>query len=69
MPVTDLPHAAILSMEAILKPTTVFESSIAIRYTLNISLTFNHRIVDGLTSGRIANAAGAVDRAAGMGTA
>jgi 2-oxoisovalerate dehydrogenase E2 component (dihydrolipoyl transacylase) len=51
-PVINQPQAAILSMEAIVKRPVVIEDAIAIRSIMNICLSFDHRIVDGLMAGR-----------------
>jgi 2-oxoisovalerate dehydrogenase E2 component (dihydrolipoyl transacylase) len=51
-PVINQPQAAILSMEAIVKRPVVIEDAIAIRSMMNICLSFDHRIVDGLMAGR-----------------
>lgn len=51
-PVINQPQAAILSMEAIVKRPVVVDDAIAIRSMMNLCLTFDHRIVDGLMAGR-----------------
>jgi 2-oxoisovalerate dehydrogenase E2 component (dihydrolipoyl transacylase) len=51
-PVINQPQAAILSMEAIVKRPVVVDDAIAIRSMMNICLSFDHRIVDGLMAGR-----------------
>jgi 2-oxoisovalerate dehydrogenase E2 component (dihydrolipoyl transacylase) len=51
-PVINQPQAAILSMEAIVKRPVVIDDAIAIRSIMNICLSFDHRIVDGLMAGR-----------------
>jgi 2-oxoisovalerate dehydrogenase E2 component (dihydrolipoyl transacylase) len=51
-PVINQPQAAILSMEAIVKRPMVIADAIAIRSMMNICLSFDHRIVDGLMAGR-----------------
>lgn len=51
-PVINQPQAAILSMEAIVKRPVVIDDAIAIRSMMNICLSFDHRIVDGLMAGR-----------------
>jgi 2-oxoisovalerate dehydrogenase E2 component (dihydrolipoyl transacylase) len=51
-PVINQPQAAILSMEAIVKRPVVVDDAIAIRSMMNVCLSFDHRIVDGLMAGR-----------------
>lgn len=51
-PIINYPQAAILSVEAIVKRPVVMNDMIAIRDMMNICLSFDHRIVDGLVSGR-----------------
>jgi 2-oxoisovalerate dehydrogenase E2 component (dihydrolipoyl transacylase) len=51
-PVINQPQAAILSMEAIVKRPVVVDDAIAIHSIMNICLSFDHRIVDGLMAGR-----------------
>jgi pyruvate/2-oxoglutarate dehydrogenase complex dihydrolipoamide acyltransferase (E2) component len=51
-PVINQPQAAILAMNAIVKRPVVVDDAIAIRAMMNLCLSFDHRIVDGLTAGR-----------------
>jgi pyruvate/2-oxoglutarate dehydrogenase complex dihydrolipoamide acyltransferase (E2) component len=51
-PVINQPQAAILAMNAIVKRPVVVDDAIAIRAMMNFCLSFDHRIVDGLTAGR-----------------
>jgi len=52
-PVINQPQAAILAMNAIVKrPVVVEDDAIAVRSIMTLSLSFDHRIVDGLTAGR-----------------
>lgn len=51
-PVINQPQAAILAMNAIVKRPVVVDDAIAIRSMMNLCMSFDHRIVDGLTSGR-----------------
>ena len=51
-PVINQPQAAILAMNAMVKRPVVVDDAIAIRAMMNLSLSFDHRIVDGLTAGR-----------------
>ena len=51
-PIINQPQAAILTMEAIVKRPVVVEDMIAIRAMMNVCLSFDHRILDGLTAGQ-----------------
>jgi len=52
-PVINQPQAAILAMNAIVKrPVVIEDDAIAVRSIMTLSLSFDHRIVDGLTAGR-----------------
>ncbi len=51
-PVINQPQAAILAMNAIVKRPVVIDDAIAIRSMMNLTMSFDHRIVDGLASGR-----------------
>jgi 2-oxoisovalerate dehydrogenase E2 component (dihydrolipoyl transacylase) len=57
-PIINQPQAAILTMEAIVKRPVVLtdpatgDDTIAIRSIMNICLSFDHRILDGLTAGQ-----------------
>ncbi|RXT13817.1 dihydrolipoamide acetyltransferase family protein [Ammoniphilus sp. CFH 90114] len=52
-PIINQPQAAILSMESIVKrPAVIDESMIAIRDMVNLCLSLDHRILDGLVCGR-----------------
>lgn len=51
-PIINQPQAAILSMEAIVKRPVVIDSMIAIRDMVNLCLSLDHRILDGLVCGR-----------------
>ncbi|MGG3450535.1 dihydrolipoamide acetyltransferase family protein [Domibacillus aminovorans] len=55
-PIINHPQAAILSIEAIVKRPVVINDMIAIRDMMNICLSFDHRIIDGLVSGRFLRA-------------
>jgi 2-oxoisovalerate dehydrogenase E2 component (dihydrolipoyl transacylase) len=50
-PVISQPQAAILAMNAIVMRPVVVDDAIAIRAMMNLSLSFDHRIIDGLTAG------------------
>ncbi|CAM3020111.1 dihydrolipoamide acetyltransferase family protein [Paenibacillus sediminis] len=51
-PIINQPQAAILSVEAIQKQPVVIHNMIAIRDMMNICLSLDHRILDGLVCGR-----------------
>jgi pyruvate/2-oxoglutarate dehydrogenase complex dihydrolipoamide acyltransferase (E2) component len=51
-PIIVQPQAAILSMEAIVKRPVVIDDAIAIRPMMNLSLSIDHRILDGLAATR-----------------
>ncbi|KKK39189.1 branched-chain alpha-keto acid dehydrogenase subunit E2 [Mesobacillus campisalis] len=51
-PIINHPQAAILTMEAIVKRPVVIDNMIAIRDTMNICLSFDHRVLDGLVCGK-----------------
>lgn len=51
-PIIVQPQSAILSTEAIVKRPVVVEDSIAIRPIMNLSLSIDHRILDGLAAAR-----------------
>lgn len=51
-PIIVQPQAGILSIEAIVKRPVVVDDAIAIRPMLNLSLSIDHRILDGLSAAR-----------------
>ncbi|WP_142247978.1 dihydrolipoamide acetyltransferase family protein [Alkalihalobacterium alkalinitrilicum] len=51
-PIINQPQAAILSVEAIVKRPVVINDMIAVRDMMNICLSLDHRILDGLVCGR-----------------
>jgi len=51
-PLIVQPQSAILSTEAIVKRPVVIDDSIAIRSMMNLSLSIDHRVLDGLTAAR-----------------
>lgn len=51
-PIIVQPQAAILSIEAITKRAVVIDDAIAIRPMMNLSLSIDHRILDGLHAAR-----------------
>jgi 2-oxoisovalerate dehydrogenase E2 component (dihydrolipoyl transacylase) len=50
------PQAAILNMEAIVKRPVVIEDAIAIRSMMNLCLSFDHRVMDGVAAVRFLQA-------------
>lgn len=59
-PIINQPQAAIVTMEAIVKRPVVVTSGgsdmIAIRQLMNVAISFDHRILDGLTAGQFLGA-------------
>ena len=51
-PILVQPQAAILSTEAIVKRPVVIDEMIAIRSMMNLSLSIDHRVLDGLAAAR-----------------
>jgi len=51
-PIINQPQAAILTTEAIMRRPVVVGEGIAIRHMMNMCLSFDHRIVDGMTAGQ-----------------
>lgn len=56
MPIINYPQAAILSVEAITKKPVVIDDMIAIRSMVNLCLSLDHRVLDGLVCGRFLQA-------------
>ena len=55
-PIINQPQAAILTTEAIVKRPVVINDAIAVRHMMNMCLTFDHRIVDGMMAGQFLGA-------------
>jgi 2-oxoisovalerate dehydrogenase E2 component (dihydrolipoyl transacylase) len=55
-PIINQPQAAILTTESIIKRAVVVDDAIAIRHMMNMCLSFDHRIVDGMMAGQFLNA-------------
>jgi len=55
-PIINQPQAAILTTEAIVKRPVVINDAIAVRQMMNMCLTFDHRIVDGMMAGQFLGA-------------
>jgi 2-oxoglutarate dehydrogenase E2 component (dihydrolipoamide succinyltransferase) len=47
VPIINLPNAGILSLDAIVKRPVVIDDAIAIRSIVNISMSWDHRLIDG----------------------
>jgi pyruvate/2-oxoglutarate dehydrogenase complex dihydrolipoamide acyltransferase (E2) component len=54
-PIINQPQAAILTTESILRRPVVVGDGIAIRHIMNMCLSFDHRIVDGMMAGQFLN--------------
>ncbi|MFI4972796.1 MAG: dihydrolipoamide acetyltransferase family protein, partial [Hyphomicrobiales bacterium] len=51
-PIINQPQAAILTTEAIVKRPVVINDAIAVRHMMNICLSFDHRVIDGMMAGQ-----------------
>ena len=51
-PIINQPQAAIITTESIVKRPVVIGDAIAIRHMMNMCLSFDHRIVDGMMAGQ-----------------
>jgi 2-oxoisovalerate dehydrogenase E2 component (dihydrolipoyl transacylase) len=51
-PIINQPQAAILTTESIVKRPVVIGDGIAVRHMMNMCLSFDHRIIDGMTAGQ-----------------
>jgi 2-oxoisovalerate dehydrogenase E2 component (dihydrolipoyl transacylase) len=51
-PIINQPQAAILTTESILKRPVVINDAIAVRQMMNMCLSFDHRIIDGMMAGQ-----------------
>jgi 2-oxoisovalerate dehydrogenase E2 component (dihydrolipoyl transacylase) len=51
-PIINQPQAAILTTESIVKRAVVAGDGIAIRHMMNMCLSFDHRIIDGMMAGQ-----------------
>ncbi len=54
-PIINQPQAAILTTESIIKRAVVIDDAIAIRHMMNMCLSFDHRIIDGMMAGQFLN--------------
>jgi len=55
-PIINQPQAAILTTESIVKRAVVVGDGIAVREMMNMCLSFDHRIIDGMTAGQFLGA-------------
>jgi len=55
-PIINQPQAAILTTESIVKRAVVVDDAIAIRHMMNMCLSFDHRIIDGMMAGQFLSA-------------
>jgi 2-oxoisovalerate dehydrogenase E2 component (dihydrolipoyl transacylase) len=55
-PIINQPQAAILTTESIVKRPVVIGDGIAVRHMMNMCLSFDHRIVDGMMAGQFLGA-------------
>ena len=51
-PIINQPQAAILTTESIVKRAVVMGDAIGVRHMMNMCLSFDHRIVDGMMAGQ-----------------
>ena len=47
MPIISTPNVGILSLDAIVKRPVVIDDAIAIRSMVNVSMSWDHRVIDG----------------------
>jgi len=55
-PIINQPQAAILTTESIVKRAVVIDDAIAIHHMMNMCLSFDHRIIDGMMAGQFLGA-------------
>src|SRR6266446_1448235 len=55
-PIINQPQAAILTTESIVKRAVVIDDAIAVRHMMNMCLSFDHRIIDGMMAGQFLSA-------------
>jgi len=51
-PIINQPQAAILTTESIVKRPVVINDAIAVRHMMNVCLSFDHRVIDGMMAGQ-----------------
>jgi 2-oxoisovalerate dehydrogenase E2 component (dihydrolipoyl transacylase) len=55
-PIINQPQAAILTTESIVKRPVIIADAIAVRHMMNMCLSFDHRIIDGMMAGQFLGA-------------
>jgi len=55
-PIINQPQAAILTTESIVKRPVVINDAIAVRHMMNVCLSFDHRVIDGMMAGQFLGA-------------
>jgi 2-oxoisovalerate dehydrogenase E2 component (dihydrolipoyl transacylase) len=55
-PIINQPQAAIITTESIVKRPVVIDDAIAMRHMMNMCLSFDHRIIDGMMAGQFLGA-------------
>ena len=55
MGIINHPQAAILQVESVVKKPVVIEDMIAIRNMVNLCISIDHRILDGVQTGKFMN--------------
>jgi 2-oxoisovalerate dehydrogenase E2 component (dihydrolipoyl transacylase) len=55
-PIINQPQAAIITTESIVKRAVVIDDAIAMRHMMNMCLSFDHRIIDGMMAGQFLSA-------------
>ncbi len=55
-PIINQPQAAILTTESIVKRPVMIDDAIAMRHIMNMCLSFDHRIIDGMMAGQFLGA-------------
>ena len=51
-PIINQPQAAILTTESIVRRPVIVDDGIAVRHMMNMCLSFDHRIIDGMMAGQ-----------------
>ena len=51
-PIINQPQAAILTTESIVKRPVVINDAIAVRHMMNMAMSFDHRVIDGMMAGQ-----------------
>jgi 2-oxoisovalerate dehydrogenase E2 component (dihydrolipoyl transacylase) len=56
MGIINHPQAAILQVESIVKKPVIIDDMIAVRHMVNLCLSIDHRVLDGLVAGQFLKA-------------